>query len=84
MSDVMESIERLGASALEWKAKAERYETALMLIASHKGQTLLAPDDAYKMDTCANAYKCGARDGFEQLAGFATAALDAPGQNDCT
>lgn len=69
--DVGAAIERLYESGADWKRKAERYETALVLIASYKDKTLLGPEQDLE-----NFYALGAANAFADLAALAQAALD--------
>lgn len=68
LNDPMEGMDRVGVLALEWRSKAERYETALMLIAANKGKTLLSVEHG-------QPYSIGANAAFEECASLAEVAL---------
>ena len=64
-----DGMARVAELALGWRAKAERYETALMLIGALKGKTLLSIEHG-------QPYSIGANAAFEECASFANAALE--------
>lgn len=65
---LQDSMERVGALALDWRARAERYETALLIIAACKGKTLISVE-------LGRPYTIGANAAFEECAAWAEAAL---------
>lgn len=69
-SKLEDSLDRLGATALAWREKAERYETALMLIAAYSDKTLIGPEADIE-----RFYSLGAHAAFADCAGIANAAL---------
>lgn len=75
-----DSLDRVAESALAWRAKAERYETALMLIAAYSDKTLIGPEADIE-----RFYSLGAHAAFADCAGIANAALaKADGQADAS
>ena len=67
-TNLHDSMERVRTLALEWRERAERYETALHLIAAFKGQTLISVEHG-------QPYSIGANAAFEECASFASSAL---------
>lgn len=68
------AIDSLANSAMAIKTERDKYKVALELIAAHEGKTLLNFDLGEDGN---RAYQRGANAAFNQMAGFAIAALTA-------